>query len=57
MEVIKIEGTKVTVTIRVTKEKSRQLKMKCLQEETTIQAVLEKAINDFLMTGESKNPE
>ena len=56
MEVIGIEDKRVTLTIRVTKEKSRLLKMKCLQEDITIQSVIEQAIDDYLAT-DKKQPE
>lgn len=53
MEVIAIDD-KVNVSIRVPREKSRQFKAKCALEGTTAQAVIEKAIDDYLAENKEK---
>ncbi len=55
VEVINIEE-KVIVSIRMPRDIARQFKAKCAIEGTTGQAVLEKAILDFLVE-EKDNPE
>jgi hypothetical protein len=44
----------IQVSCRITNEQAKKLKIACAVKETTIQAVLEKAITEFI---EEKKPE